>query len=108
MFYMHNACKIFKCFSHTTTLKVGTYRFASKDTIDKVFKYNNTNNTNNNNNTNKALLGAAEYLALVGAAESHAVPIKLNDKKVSIFNSNKKEIEPLTNKEFDELMKIVS
>ena len=99
MFYMHNACKIFKCFSHTTTLKVGTYRFASKDTIDKVFKYNNTNNTNNNNNTNKAL---------VGAAESHAVPIKLNDKKVSIFNSNKKEIEPLTNKEFYELMKIVS
>jgi hypothetical protein len=81
--------KIFKLFSHTTTLKVGSYRFANKNTFIKVLK----NNTNG---------------ALVGATESHAVPIRLNDKKVSMYNNNSKEIEPLTKQEFDELMKIVS
>jgi hypothetical protein len=82
--------KIFKLFSHTTTLKVGSYRFANKENVVKVLK----------NNTNGALLGATE---------SHAVPIRLNDKKVSIYNnSNSKEIEPLTKQEFNELMKIVS
>jgi hypothetical protein len=80
--------KIFKLFSHTTTLKVGSYRFGPKETIYKALK----------DNTNSALLGAAE---------SHAVPIRLNDKKVSMYSS-KKEIEPLTKKEFDELMRIVS
>jgi hypothetical protein len=86
--YMHNAYKIFKLFSHTTTLKVGSYRFANKENVVKVLK----------NNTNGALLGATE---------SHIVPIRLNDKKVSMYN-NSKEIEPLTKQEFDELMKIVS
>ena len=90
VFYMHNAYKIFKLFSHTTTLKVGSYRFATKEALGKVLKNNNTNN------------------ALLGATESHAAPIKLNDKKVSMYNSSKKEIEPLTKEEFDELMKIVS
>lgn len=85
---MHNVYKIFKLFSHTTTLKVGSYRFGPKETIYKALK----------DNTNSALLGAAE---------SHAVPIRLNDKKVSMYSS-KKEIEPLTKKEFDELMRIVS
>ena len=89
MFNMHNAYKIFKCFSHTTTLKVGSYRFANNNTFIKVLK----NNTNG---------------ALVGATESHAPPIRLNDKKVSMYNNNSKEIEPLTKEEFDELMKIVS
>lgn len=88
MFYTHNVYKIFKLFSHTTTLKVGSYRFVNKDTFIKVLK----NNTNG---------------ALVGATESHAVPIRLNDKKVSMYNTSK-EIEPLTKEEFDELMKIVS
>ena len=88
VFYMHNVYKIFKLFSHTTTLKVGSYRFGPKETIYKALK----------DNTNSALLGAAE---------SHAVPIKLNDKKVSMYSS-KKEIEPLTKEEFNELMKIVS
>lgn len=86
---MHNAYKIFKLFSHTTTLKVGSYRFANKENVVKVLK----NNTNG---------------ALVGATESHAVPIRLNDKKVSMYNNNSKEIEPLTKQEFVELMKIVS
>lgn len=89
VFYMHNAYKIFKLFSHTTTFKVESYRFGPKETIYKALK----------DNTNSALLGAAE---------SHAVPIKLNDKKVSMYNSSKKEIEPLTKEEFNELMKIVS
>ena len=92
MFNMHNAYKIFKSFSHTTTLKVGSYRFATKEPISKVLKHNNTN-TNN---------------ALLGAAESHAIPIKLNDEKVSMYNKNKKKTEPLTREEFNELMKIVS
>jgi len=91
---MHNAYKIFKLFSHTKTLKVGSYRFANKENVVKVLK----NNTNN---------------ALLGAAESHALPIRLNDKKVSIYNTSNssnssKEIEPLTKREFHELMKIVS
>jgi hypothetical protein len=78
--------KIFKLFSHTTTLKVGSYRFGPKETIYKALKDS----------------------ALLGATESHAVPIKLNDKKVSMYNSSKKEIEPLTKEEFNRLMKIVS
>lgn len=86
---MHNMYKIFKLFSHTTTLKVGSYRFGPKETIYKALK----------DNTNSALLGAAE---------SHALPIRLNDKKVSIYNNSNKEIKPLTKKEFDELMRIVS
>jgi len=77
IFYMHNMCKIFKLFSHTTTLKVGLYKFGSKETIYKVLK----------DSTNSALLGATE---------SHALPIKLNDKKVSMYNNTGKEIEPLT------------
>ncbi len=89
--YKQNTYKLFILFSHTKTLKVGSYRFANKENVIKVLK----NNTNN---------------ALLGATESHAVPIRLNDKKVSMYNSNNnsKEIEPLTKKEFNELMKIVS
>ena len=87
---MHNAYKIFKYFSHTKTMNIGSYRFGTKETINRVLKYNNTNN------------------ALLGATESHAVPIKLNDKKVSMYHNSKKEIQPLTKKEFNELMKIVS
>jgi len=90
IFNMHNTYKIFKSFSHTTTLKVGSYKFVTKEPISKVVKYNNSNN------------------ALLGAAESHAMPIKLNDKKVTMYYSNKKEIEPFTKEEFNELMKIVS
>lgn len=76
---MYNVYKIFKLFSHTTTLKFRSYRFELK--------------------TNSPLLGATE---------SHALPIKLNDKKVSMYNNTSKEIEPLTKQKFEELMKIIS
>lgn len=87
---MYNAYKILKCFSHTKPFNVGSYKVVTKENIYIGIKYTNTNN------------------ALLGATESHALPIKLNDKKVSMYNDSKKEIEPLTKEEFDELMKIVS
>ena len=87
---MYNEYKILKSFSHTKSFKVDSYRVVTKDNIYIGIKYTNTNN------------------ALLGATESHALPIKLNDKKVSMYNDSKKEIEPLTKEEFDELMKIVS
>jgi hypothetical protein len=86
---MYNVYKIFKLFSHTTTLKFRSYRFERKTNIYKVLK----------DNTNRPLLGATE---------SHALPIKLNDKKVSMYNNTSKEIEPLTKQKFEELMKIIS
>ncbi|ALH23392.1 hypothetical protein ceV_486 [Chrysochromulina ericina virus CeV-01B] len=87
---MHNIYKIFKCFIHTKPFNVSSYKVITKENIYIGIKYTNINN------------------ALLGATESHALPIRLNDKKVSIYNDSNKEIEPLTKKEFDELMRIVS
>lgn len=87
---MHNIYKIFKCFIHTKSFNLGSYKVITKENIYIGIKYTNKNN------------------ALLGATESHALPIRLNDKKVSIYNDSNKEIEPLTKKEFDKLTKIVS
>ena len=95
---MNNAYKIIRYFSSTKTIPVGSYRFTSKENVNRLIKHKNRNNR------------------IIGASESHALPIKLNETKISIYKENNKEnnkqdnkiIPQFTKKEFNELMKIVS
>lgn len=96
---MNNAYKIIRYFSSTKTIPVGSYRFTNKE-INILIKDKKINNR------------------IIGATESHALPIKLNETKISIYNKNNKtnkddkhdkhdKIPQFTDKEFDDLMKII-
>lgn len=100
---MNNAYKIIRYFSSTKTIPVGSYRFTNKENVNRLIKDKNRNNR------------------IIGTSESHALPIKLNEIKISIYNKedNKEEnkqdnkqdnkiIPQFTKKEFNELMKIIS
>ena len=104
---MNNAYKIIRYFSSTKTIPVGSYRFTNKENVNRLIKHKNINNR------------------IIGTSESHALPIKLNETKISIYKEednkeNNKEnykqdnkqdnkiIPQFTKKEFNELMKIVS
>lgn len=96
---MNNAYKIIRYFSSTKTIPVGSYRFTNKENVNRLIKHKNRNNR------------------IIGASESHALPIKLNETKISIYNKeddkenykqDNKIIPQFTKKEFNELMKIVS
>ena len=99
---MNNAYKIIRYFSSTHTIPTGSYRFTNKE-INMLIKDKNINNR------------------IIGATESHALPIKLNKTKISIYKDHKdnkdnkdnkdhkeNKIPQFTDKEFDDLMKIIS
>ena len=87
---MHKAYKIIKYFSSTTTLPVGFYNFSIRE--------------------KKFLLTKNKSLPLLGASESHVNPIKSIDSEKHKIKKNdniKETIQP-TEKDFDELMRILS
>jgi hypothetical protein len=100
---MNNAYKIIRYFSSTKTIPVGSYRFTNKDNINRLIKDKKIN------------------IRIIGATESHALPIKINETKISIYKDHKdhkdhkenkenkeNKIPQFTDKEFDDLMKIIS
>ena len=95
--------KIIRYFYYTKTIHVGSYRFTNKENVNKLIEDKNRNNR------------------IIGATESHALPIKLNETIISIYKDHKdhkdhkenkenkeNKIPQFTDKEFDDLMKIIS